>query len=204
MSEFISALVGAIVGAVAAFGFEAYRDHRKTKEDRYGAIIRTQFALIGQLNTMSIIKSQHLDAFRDDPNRAAKLLHFDYTKSALLISFESIAFLLIDHPNLVMAVHNAERSYVSAMECVDKRNAAYDELHRNSVLQSMDETGRCTIGIKDPRPIKLLKDTTDHLYVSVDRASERASKQIEELRKVGKALFPELKFLALEDAERTV
>ena len=67
----------------------------------------------------------------------------------------------------------------------------------------MDSQGKCTLKVKDPRILKLLQDTTDSLYNSVDNACERLGKQIAELSKAGKVLYPKKNYLQVtEDAAK--
>jgi hypothetical protein len=198
-SVFITAMTGAFFGAVSAYWSERFKEKRKRQTEEFGAIIRTQMALIGQLNTVSNVKKQFLDPLRDDPLRERKMIAFDMTTTPLRVNYESIAFLLnSEDPNLVHEIHAAEQSFCSAMEVLDTRNRAYEKLHEKSQLEKFDPlTGQCTIAVTDPRAIKLVKDYTDALFVGVDRACERLSTQVAELYKAGKRLYPKKKFLKI-------
>ncbi len=204
MTEFIAAVAGVFFGALVTFCVERYKDYQRRREEQHGAIVRTQLALIGQLDTVSNIRRQHLNPLRTDPQRELKLIRFHMTEGSLRVSFDSIAFLLMTKdPNLVMTVYSAEQTYLSAMDCLKQRNDAYEILHRNSGIEGMNSTGVCRIVVKDPRDIKLLKDTTDNLYTTIDNACERCETQIVELFKVGKKIFPKKVFLKCADKEAT-
>jgi hypothetical protein len=193
----IVAACGALFGAFTAYLADYIKEWRRTRNERHGAIVRTQLALSGQLNTVSNIQQQFLAPLRDDPERDKKLIRFTMQRTGLCVAYDSISFLLMtNHANLVLDVHSAEQSYRSAMEALDSRNQAFDRFHANLRLDGFDpNTGQCTGVPKDPRDLKLLKDTTDNLYRAVDKASERLALQAKELEKAGKSLYPKREFL---------
>src|ERR1035437_3073135 len=201
--EFLAAMAGGFFCAACAFLFERSKEKEKKQADECGAIMRSQLALIGQLNTLDNIKEQHLDLFRKDPLRERKLIQFHMTDASLRVAYDSISFLLTTkNPTLVLDVQAAEQSYISAMECLTWRNDAYEKLHKNSKLEKMDEIGHCSIRVEDLRDLKLLKDLTDALYTSVDNACVRIDLQIKELHKAGKLLYPKKVFLQIAGRKR--
>ena len=121
------------------------------------------------------------------------------TDASLRVAYDSISFLLTTkNPTLILDVQAAEQSYISDMESLTWRNDAYEKLHMNSKLEKIDnQTGQCNIRIEDPRGLKLLKDSTDALYTSVDKARVRIDFQIKELHKAGKLLYPKKEFLQI-------
>jgi hypothetical protein len=151
------------------------------------------------LNTLDNIKEQHLDLFQKCPIRERKLIQFRMTDASLRVAYDSISFLLTTkNPTLILDVQAAEQSYISDMESLTWRNDAYEKLHMNSKLEKIDnQTGQCSIRIEDPRGLKLLKDSTDALYTSVDKARVRIDFQIKELHKAGKLLYPKKEFLQI-------
>jgi len=133
------------------------------------------------------------------------LFSFHMTDNPMRVAFDSIAFLLMTKdPNLVMQIHSAEQTFLSAVDALKIRNDAYEKFHKNAVSESMDETGKCRLIVKDPRDIKLLKDTTNILYTAVDNACERCETQVAELFKAGKKLFPEKTFLKCSDRDGNI
>jgi hypothetical protein len=199
MIAFITGLIGAIFGACIAYFSDWLKEQRKKRDEQHGAIVRTQLALIGQLNSINNIQIQFLDPHRKDPQRSMKLIRFDTEVAELRVAYDSISFLLVTiNANLVLDVHAAEQSYFSAMTALTLRNQAFDKLHANSEVEKLDlQTGQCTVRPKDPRDLKLLTDTTDNLYKTADTARERLALQIKELEKAGKALYPKRKFLQI-------
>jgi hypothetical protein len=197
--EFFAAMTGAFFGAACAFWFERSKEKEKKQSEECGAIMRSQLALIGQLNTLGNIKKQHLDLFRKCPIRERKLIQFHMTDASLRVPYDSISFLLTTkNPTLVLDVQSAEQSYISVMECLTLRNDAYEKLHKNSKLEKMDnQSGQCSVRVEDLRDLKLLKDLTDAFYTSVDNASVRIELQIKELFKAGKLLHPKKNFLQI-------
>jgi hypothetical protein len=196
--EFLAAMAGAFFGAACAFWFERSKEKEKKQAEEHGALMRSQLALICQLNTINNIRKQHLDPFRNDPIRERNMIQFRMTDASLRVAYDSISFLLMTkNPTLVLDVQAAEHSYISAMECLAWRNEAYEKLHNNSKLEKIDvQTGRCTVQV-DLRDIKQLKDLTDALYTSVDNAYDRIELQIQELYKAGKLLYPKKNFLQI-------
>src|ERR1017187_6531231 len=117
--EFLSALAGALFGAAMAFWFDNLSEKTRRKRDEHGAIVRSQLALIGQLSTIRNIQKQLLDKFRNVPNRELQLIEFSMTDTSIRVTYDSISFLLMTkNPELVLEVHSAEQSYLSAMECL--------------------------------------------------------------------------------------
>jgi hypothetical protein len=196
---FFTALMGTFFGAVSAYWTERTKERRKKRVEEHGAIIRAQMALIGQLNTVRAIQTQHLEPFRDDPQRVTKLISFEMSDTSLRVPYDAISFLLMaKDANLVLEVHAAEQSYFSVMEVLSARNKAQDALHKNSRVETFNpQTGACTIVINDPRNLKLLKDFTDALYTAADNARDRLTLQIQELEKAGKRAYPKKKFLKI-------
>lgn len=202
MTEFIAAVAGVFFGAVVTFFLERHKENKKRIDEQHGAIVSAQLALIGQLNTVSNIRKQHLNPLREAPQREAKLISFHMTENPMRVTFDSIAFLLMEKdPDLVMQIHSAEQTFLSAVDALKIRNDAYEKLHRNAMIESMDETGKCRLIVKDPRDVKLLKDTTNNLYDAVDKACERCETQVAGLFKAGKKLFPGKTFLKCADRE---
>jgi len=74
MTEFIAAVAGVFFGAMVTFFPERHKENKKRVDEQHGAIVRTQLALIGQLNTISNIRKQYLNPLRDDPQREARLI----------------------------------------------------------------------------------------------------------------------------------
>jgi hypothetical protein len=203
ITTLITGFIGALLGGFIALGFDAFKEARRRKLEQQGAILRAQLALIGQFNTVNNLKDQFLDEVREDPARAQKLIHFKMQDANLRVDYGSLAFLLTDHAQFVLEIHSAEQSYLAAMDALNSRNEAFDKLHENSTLEKMDHTGRCTV-LADPRHMKLLQDTTDGLYTSVDKARERLASQFTELRAIGKKLYPNVNFPKAGEKPRAI
>ena len=121
------------------------------------------------------------------------------TGTSLRVAYDKIAFLLNrKKANLVLEIHAAEQSYISAIETLQWRNEAYERLHKNSKLVEMfPQSSHCKVAVEDIRDIKLLKDLTNALYTQVDNAHERVNLQIKELFKAGKEIFSDREFLQI-------
>ena len=192
-------MFGALCGGLSAYWLERYRERTKKTSEQFSALVRSQFALIVQLNTLSNIKIQFLDRYRNDEKRELRMIRFNIEDSKLRVAYDSIAFLASTDANTLLSVQLAEQSYVAAVSALASRNNAFDFLHENTTVMRGDpQTGRMTLATNDPRPLKLLKDTTDSLYNTVDKACERLKEEIAQLRTVGKKLYPKKKFLKIE------
>ena len=195
----LASLFSAFFGATCAMSFQRWKEKQKRIDEEHGAMVRCQMALIGQLNTLCNLKEQHLDPLRKDPARERKLINFSMSDAGLRVAYDSLSFLLTTkNPMLLLDIHAAEQSYISAMECLTWKTEAYEKMHDNSILEkSNPETGACSVLLKDPRHLMQLKFVTDALYVAVDNACARLELQIKELQKAGKLLYPKKKFLEI-------
>lgn len=195
--EFISALAGALFGALAAAWIQARTERRKGDEAKSGAITRTQMALISQLNVLASFRQRHLDPLRSHPQRELHMTQIHFPRSCLSVNYESIAFLIENsEPNLLLRVQVAERAYHSAIDAVEVRNRAIDKLNERGELQSGDhKTGEFIMGV-DPRDLKLVRDFTNDLYASTDYAEKLCAETITDLKTVGKKIFPKKTFLS--------
>ena len=202
--DFWIGLVGVLLGACLAYLTDWLKEWRKTRKEQQQAIRRAQLALFGHLNTLNNIRTQYLDPVRDDEKRHLKLIRYQMEDSAWRVPYDAITFLLTTkNPSIVLDVHSAEMTYVSAMHALDARNDAYKQLHATSPLESFDpNTGECTVHITDPRNLHLLKLTTDALYKTVDTAMERVCKELNSLHDAGKLLYPRSEFFIPPDVPK--
>lgn len=199
LNAFWMGFLGILFGACIAYLSDWMKECRKKRSDQHGAIMCAQLALISQYNTIDNLDQQHLAPFREDKQRERKLISFDMHDTNIRVDYHAISFLLTtNNPTLVLDVHAAEQSYLAAMDALRFRNDAYARLHSNSQVQDIDlQTGKCSIAVKDPRDLKLLKDMTDALYTATDHAKDRLPLQLKELHNAGKLLYPNKKFLQI-------
>ncbi len=191
-------MFSAFFGATCAMSFQRWKEKQKRIEDEHGAIVRGQMVLVGQLNTICNVKEQHLDQFRDDPKRELKLINFRMADAGLRVAYDSLSFLLnAKNPALLLDVHSAEQSYISAMDCLTWKNEAFVKLNENSTLEKASDSGQITIKIKDQRDLIQLKMLTDALYKAMDTAEAKLGEQVKELSKAGKLLHPKKRFLEI-------
>jgi hypothetical protein len=197
-SHIAGSCLAAFFGATCAMSFQRWRENQKRITEEHGAIVRCQMALIAQHNTLSNIKEQYLDLYRNCPARERKLIHFRMCDAGFRVTYDSLSFLLTkSNPNLLLDVHSAEQSYISSLEVLVWRNEAYVKIHENSTLENIDpKTGACFVALKDIRDLVQLKTLTDALYKTIDNACDRLDLQTKELEKAGKLLYPKMKFLS--------
>jgi hypothetical protein len=196
----LASLFSIFVGATLAMSFQRWKENQKRMDEEHGAIVRCQMVLIAQLNAVCDIKEQHLDPFRNDPERAKKLINFRMCDAGLRVAYDSLSFLLTKkNPNLLLDVHSAEQSYLSAMGCLTWKNDAFEKMHNNSTLEKSDsKTGAVTVVLKDQRDLMQLQFLTDALYKAIGTACDKLELRVKELEKAGELLYPKRKFLKFE------
>jgi hypothetical protein len=194
--EFTAALGGAFFGAWAAYALQQWSEKRKESDERHGAILQAQLALVTKLNTLRNIQTQWLNKFRTDQHRVYKMWRFYQAGSTLEIDFKSLAFLLDgEQASFLAELHVVDRCYKTAMDALEVRNKEYERLRdRSQVVDANMETGEFGIHA-DPRDVKMLKDATDSLFKSVDDAEKKCAQAIKDLKAAGKKVFPGRKFL---------
>ncbi len=201
-AEFISALGGAFFGAWFANLLQNRTEATKELDENHFAMVRAQLALVAQAGTLHNIQQQCLDPLRNDPARAQKMIQFTHVGTDLRVDLAPLAFILMTpEADLLQQVHLAQSGYLTALDCLRDRNEAYNRLFKQGHVESMDmKTGQCTVVASGP-DLKLVLDLTDALYDSVDRALIRCEKNVEELSRVGKTLFPKRKFIRMKPLE---
>lgn len=106
LTPFATALLGALVGALSAYWLARAHEKRNEKQRQNAALIKAQFALHGQWNTLEDLRRHVLAEYRDDPDRFTKgPLVVVFTKSHP-VDYESISFIgLSKEPNLLQKIH---------------------------------------------------------------------------------------------------
>jgi hypothetical protein len=202
--QFISALAGALLGAIAAYRFQNRREKRHCDEKQRTAIICAQLTLMTQLNGLENLRNRVLEPLRNVQNRELKIPISIQPPADLSIDIASLAFLVDKHDaNLIRDVYLAERSHFTTFRALAIRNDLFGKLHEASrVIDVNPTTGKATL---DPEPLtlKLLKDATNALYDNIDDAIIQITRVVDALRRTGIELFPGHKFLAYESYHKT-
>jgi hypothetical protein len=105
-----------------------------------------------------------------------------------MIEIKSLSFLVTrKKPDTVIRLHLAQRSYLSAIDSVRTRNAAFEEVAYTSNLVGL--SGNVGVLETDPRKVHRLKATTDQMFVAFPSAIESCERMIDELRVVGRSEY---------------
>ena len=72
-SAFSSAAAGALLGSLSAFAFGVFQQRRDRTDKRHSAVLAAQYALMSQWTITERIRNEHLEPFRADAQRFAKL-----------------------------------------------------------------------------------------------------------------------------------
>lgn len=197
---FTSAVFGAFFGSLSAFYLGRLQQLSDRQDKRHSALIAAQYALISQWNIVEGIRIQHLEEFRDQPDRFAKLKFFVYKISPNYVEFSDLTFVLEgDDPNLLHEVHLAEQSYHSCIEALTLRNQQLEKFYENPHIKHTLLNAETGAGVSQasPKDVLFLRQATDALFVSVDRTLPRLTAAVAKLEKFSKFMFPNKRALRM-------
>ena len=176
MADFAEQALATLVGAIAAFGLEALRRHRKERQVQIEHFKQALFVLILQRTFLRILHAQQLTPLRDSPIRAYALHPILAVPPHERFDLPSLAFLLSSkEAQLLNTLGVAESQYRTVVALVQQRNA----LHLT--FQARLEAVRAVTGadegtLDDIRAVagsmlsRQLEELTDGLYRSTEHA----------------------------------
>jgi hypothetical protein len=203
--QIIAALIGAFVGAGAAFLLQMRREKRLKADEEYAAIIRAQHALLFMHRILARIQSTYLDKQRTSKTRHQELSLFWLTNRHYSIDLDSLTFLF--RPKMRALLSNCfftERAFQSAMEAVEERNASLTAI-TSRPTEPLDTGMSALNGMVNPRFAAerardaQLKSATDELYKAVDNGLKLCQQTFADLRKDAKMVYPKRDFLTDEN-----
>jgi hypothetical protein len=163
------------------------------REKRHAALIATQYALMSQWDIVEAIRVQHLEELRSNPSRFTKLKLYWFPMTPSFVPFADLTFVLeTKDPNLLHEIHLAEQSYRACAQALQIRNQELQKFYDNPRVShhvSDFETGAGVAAASD-RDLLFLRQATDGLYITVDRALPRLVAAIQNVDKLIKAMFP--------------
>jgi hypothetical protein len=200
ISAVFAAAFGAFFGSLSAFYLGRVQQQADRHEKRHAALIAAQYALMSQWNVVEEIRVGHLEQFRNDQERFAKLSLFYFDVTPTFAPFAELTFLLeTTEPNLLQEIHLAEQSYQTCVNGLKLRNQELSKYYENPRLQHhlVDfESGR-TITSGDRKEAFLLSKATDALYTCVDRTLPRLAGTMDKVERIRMSLFPDKKPLPM-------
>jgi len=176
VSAIFAAAFGAFFGSLSAFYLGRIKQRSDRREKRHAALIATQYALISQWNIIEAIRAQHLEDLRDDPIRFTKLRLYWFPMAPFFVPFAELTFVLeTKEPNLLHEIHLAEQNYRACAQALQIRNQELQKFYDNPCVSHHVrdfETGAGVATASD-RDLLFLRQATDGLYTTVDRALPR-------------------------------
>jgi hypothetical protein len=198
---FSSAIAGAFLGSLSAFYLGRLQQKRELRDRRHGALVATQFALLSQWTILENVRRDHLEPFRQDSMRFAKMPRFYTTIAHFPVPFSEITFIAnSDEPNLLQQIHIAEQSYLGAVQAINLYNQKREEFFRNAegrVEQFDEQTGQTTIATA-PREVFMMQAVTDILYQQIDKTLPMLDTEVKNIWKFVKRNFKEMKAIKFE------
>ncbi len=200
VSAVFAAAFGAFFGSLSAFYLGRMKQRADRREKQHSALIAAQYALMSQWNILEGIRTQHLERFRSDPNRFVKLALFHATGSPTRVPFADLTFVLeTDDPNVLQTIHIAEQSYECSVQALNLRNDELNRFHNNPnvthrILNFETGEGVTEASQKD---LFFVKEATNALYESIDKALPKLAAAAQELHEVIKKVFPGMQALTM-------
>jgi hypothetical protein len=193
VSAVFAAAFGAFFGSLSAFYLGRVQQRNDRRQKQHGALIATQYALMSQWNIVEAIRVQHLEDLRSDPIRFTKLKLYWFPMAPTFVPFADLAFVLeTKDPNLLHEIQLAEQNYRACAQALQIRNQELQKFYDNPRVSHHIrdfETGAGASRAAD-RDLIFLRQSTDGLYIAVDRALPRLVAVIEKLEKLIKSMFP--------------
>jgi hypothetical protein len=201
LSSLFSSLFGAFFGALAAYLFTVRYEKKKEIAAQHDSSIRLQMTLIFLYNFLCNVRDQHLNEYRDDPNRAFKLVQFYVAPPDLKVNYESISFLMVgDTAQLVHDIYLAEQDCRNVVDTLAARNDKLEEIYSkpNTQVGPTDMQSGLTKIQVSAYDQKIAKDLTDALYECCDRVILKFEDVMPKVRLALKSKMPKRKFLNYE------
>ena len=193
ISAVFAAAFGAFFGSLSAFYLGRVQQRSDRREERHAALIAAQYALMSQWNIVEAIRVQHLEDLRGDTSRFTKLKLYWFPISPTFVPLADLTFVLeTKDPNILHEIHLAEQSYRGCAEALQLRNRELEKFYENPRVSHEIRDFETGAGVTSAsrRDLIFLRQATDALYLSVDRALPRLADAIEKLEKLIKSLFP--------------
>jgi hypothetical protein len=205
VSAVFAAAFGAFFGSLSAFYLGRVQQHKDRRQKQHGALIGTQYALMSQWNIVEAIRVQHLEHLRNDPVRFTKLKLFWFPLAPTFVPFTDLTFVLeTKDPNLLHEIQLAEQNYRACAQALQIRNQELQKFYENPRVSHHIEDFKTGAGVSRAadRDLIFLRQSTDGLYIAVDRALPRLIAVIEKLEKLIKSMFPSKAALKMEAIEQ--
>jgi hypothetical protein len=200
---FGSAAAGALVGSWAAFRWNILQQQHDQKQKEHGALLRAQYALLSQRDTLEWIRENHLELHRKDENGRHLIMPiFHVPGSYFPVPLVDISFIASNNPNLLREVHVAQQGFETAIENLRQRNQRFETIFASSdvtIQEFNSETGAAKLFANEIGKAKIfyLKKATDNLYESISGAIPKLLVESNAVAAYIKQNFPGMKTLSM-------
>jgi hypothetical protein len=177
---FVTALLGALTGALAAFSLGLLKQRRDRQDERHATLLEAQFALFSQWTILSGIYEDKLKPHKDNPERHGAIPIFNHFEVHLKAPVSELGFLIdSDAPNLIQDIHQCEIAYLNVKILLKEHSTLREELGQKYKTETFDlSTGISTrpINAEDYYKIRTL---TDNLYEQIEFAIPKLEKDLQ-------------------------
>ena len=206
VSAVFAAAFGAFFGSLSAFYLGRVQQKSDRREKRHAALITAQYALMSQWNIVEAIRVQHLEQVRNDPIRFTKLKLYWFPMAPTFVPFADLTFVLeTKNPNLLLEIQLAEQNYRACAQALQIRNQELQKFYDNPRVLHQIQDFETGVGVSraSDRDLIFLRQSTDGLYIAVDRALPRLIAAIQKVVKLIKSMFLGKTALKMTPIEQT-
>ncbi len=200
----IASLLGALVGAFAAFELERQRQKRTERHHRIGRIRKALFVLMEQRSFVLNYSHQFLDGLRDDPDRDLKLLPTPPIAPEVRIDIEDLGFLLERDGYVLNRLANADLRFRSLLGWMAVRNEVHQrfqeqvQIFQRTANPPPDKEGFDDVRTFIGRMMELqLRDLTNSIFEIAELALSGNRKAESLLRDVAARDYPDDKLFKI-------
>lgn len=155
-------LIGPFLGTLGAFYFQGWRLRQGEWRTKHTSAEYAYFVLESHKNILSRVWEHQLEAHSETDNRHLTLKNLHFESEVMPIDFPSLRFVLdSDMPEVMSSLFEADHSFIGFVHTLKRRNDEYFRVR---------ETG------ENPETSKALKEVTESLYRSHDKAVEANEK----------------------------
>lgn len=175
-----------------------FTNQERDRDAHLGSALQAQFTLVAHRNSLEVLV-RHLNQFRDDQERHAKLPHLSHDLERPYLDTRALGFILRSRcPDLLNELGVCDNRFRLVIATIVERN----QLLETRVLAYL---GQHWEGGTEPDPddwrLLRLKTTTDNVYMAVDDALEMNKQCFEKLRRFIKDAFPKSRPLRIRMSE---
>lgn len=205
MGDFAAKALATLIGALVAFGLEAFRRRRLERDLEIRRFKEALFVLLVQRTLLRNLYEQHLRPMKENPVRAFLIRPSLAVPSNLQLDLLALSFLLSNkEAQLLNGLSVAEAGYRTVLELVEQRNELHQKFQSrieelSVVTGAVEATAAQLRSAAGPMLARSLEALTDDLYRTTEMAIGSNRKSYEESVEVYKRLYPGAHMFGVED-----